>query len=250
MSRAVRTESFPVHTYEVDAFGLLAAPALAGYLQEVAGHHAAAMGCGMDALAARGLAWVLSRQRLEMGAAAGAGDVLQVETWPSGVDRLMAMRDFVVRRQDGEVVARALTHWLVMDLKTRRPVRPDRVLEQRFRAEAEHVFPWVAVPLPELERAEVERRLDIRYQDIDRLLHVTNASYLAWAIEAVPEETWRSERLAAVETQFLAECRYGAAVVSRLGRLGEREFAHAVVREGDGKVLARLRTAWIPRDAA
>ena len=129
-----------------------------------------------------------------------------------------------------------------------RPVRPDRVLDERYRAAAEHVLEGEAPPLPEVERADAERRLDVRYQDIDEIQHVTNSSYLAWAVEAVPEETWRRSRLAAADTQFLAECRYGGRVLSRLARLGEREFAHAIVREGDGKVLARLRTVWTPRE--
>ncbi len=248
MHRFVRTEAFPVHTYEVDAFGLLAAPALAGYLQEVAGNHADEMGCGLEAMRGQGVGWVLSRQRLEMTAPVRSGDVLAIETWPSGVERLWALRDFLVRRRDGAVAARALTHWLVMDLRSRRPVRPDRVLEERYRAAAEHALEGEAPPLPEVERADAERRLDVRYQDIDEIQHVTNSSYLAWAIEAVPEETWRSSRLAAADTHFLAECRHGGQVLSRLARLGEREFAHAVVREGDGQVLARLRTVWTPRE--
>ncbi len=249
MDRFVRTETFPVHTYELDAFGQLAAPALAGYLQEVAGNHAAELGCGLEAMRGQGVGWVLSRQRLEIAAPVRAGDVLAVESWPSGVERLMAVRDFLVRRRDGAVAARALTHWLVMDLRTRRPVRPDRVLEERYRAGTDHVFEGAAPPLPEVERADAERPLDVRYQDIDQIQHVTNSSYLAWAIEAMPEETWRSCRLAAAETQFLAECRHGGRVISRLARLGEREFAHAIAREEDGKVLARLRTAWTPREA-
>ena len=250
MERFVRRETFPVHTYEVDAFGLLGAPALAGYLQEVAGNHATELGCGLAAMQTKGVGWVLSRQRLEIAAPIGSGEVLTVETWPSGVERLMALRDFLVRRRDGSVVARALTHWLVMDLRSRRPVRPDRVLDARYRPTAEHVFEEASPPLPEVERAEVERRLDVRYQDIDQIQHVTNASYLAWAVEAVPEEFWRARRLAAAETSFLAECRYGGRVVSRLQRLSEREFAHAIAREEDGRVLARLRTAWTPREAA
>lgn len=248
MDRLARTETFPVHTYEVDAFGLLAAPALAGYLQEIAGNHATELGCGLAAMAGQGVGWVLSRQRLEIAAPIRAGDVLSVETWPSGVERLLAVRDFLVRR-DGAVAARALTHWLVMGLRSRRPVRPDRVLPERLRTAAEHVFPEAAPPPPELEGADAERPLDVRYQDIDQIQHVTNSSYLAWAIEAVPEQTWRSCRLAAAETAFLAECRHGGRVLSRLARLGEREFAHAIVREEDGKVLARLRTAWTPREA-
>ena len=249
MDRFVRTETFPVHTYELDAFGHLAAPALAGYLQEVAGNHAAELGCGLEVMRGQGVGWVLSRQRLEIAAPVRSGEVLAVETWPSGLERLLAVRDFLVRRRDGAVAARALTHWLVMDLRTRRPVRPDRVLEERYRAGADHVFEGATPPLSEVERPDAERLLDVRYQDIDQIQHVTNSSYLGWAIETVPEGTWRSCRLAAAETQFLAECRHGGRVISRLARLGEREFAHAIAREEDGKVLARLRTAWTPREA-
>jgi acyl-ACP thioesterase len=90
-----RRESFPVHTYEVDAFGTLEVPALSGYLQEVAGHHAAELGVGLETLRARGLTWVLARQRVELPLPVALGDTLEIETWPCGIERLAAMRDFL-----------------------------------------------------------------------------------------------------------------------------------------------------------
>jgi acyl-ACP thioesterase len=243
----VRRESFAVHSYEVDAFNLLAAPALAGYLQEVAGNSAAALGFGMPALMARGLTWVLARQRVEIGEPLVLGDVLEIASWPSGVDRLSALRDFEVRRQDGKVVARAATCWLVLDLRTRRPVRPDRVLDARYHDELPHALPMPSAKLPEIGSPEAEKRFQIRYQDIDVNLHVTNASYVAWAIESVPPQTWQGARLASLEAHYLAECRYGSKILSRLVREGEGGFLHAIVREEDGKELARLRTGWAPR---
>jgi acyl-ACP thioesterase len=242
-----RREPFTVHSYEVDAFGILAVPALAGYLQEVAGNHAAALGVGMPALMARGLTWVLARQRVEIDRPLVLGDVLEIATWPSGVDRLVALRDFEVRRQDGEIVARAATCWLVLDVRTRRPVRPAQVLDARFHAGLPHALPVPSAKLPELESPEAERRFQIRYQDIDVNLHVTNASYVAWALESVPQETWQGARLASMEAHYLAECRYGSKILSRLSREGEGGFLHAIVREEDGKELARLRTAWVRR---
>jgi acyl-ACP thioesterase len=247
----VRRESFTVHSYEVDAFGILAIPALAGYLQEVAGNHAAALGVGMPALMARGLTWVLSRQRVEIERPLVLGDVLEIATWPSGVDRLAALREFEVRRQDGEVAVRAATCWLVLDVRTRRPVRPTQVLDARFHAELTHALPMPSAKLPELTSPEAGKRFQIRYQDIDVNLHVTNASYVAWALESVPQETWREARLAWMEAHYLAECRYGSKILSRLSGEGKGEgeggFLHAIVREEDGKELARLRTAWVRR---
>jgi medium-chain acyl-[acyl-carrier-protein] hydrolase len=245
-----RRETFGVHTYEVDAFGTLALPALSGYLGEVAGLHAAELGVGLEALMARGLTWVLVRQRLLNPVPVTLGETIEIETWPSGVDRLAAVRDFVVRRADGTEVARATTHWFVLDLATRRPVRPAEVLDARFPRRAS---PALAPPstgkLPELAAWEREKRFHVRFGDIDVNLHVTNTTYVAWALEAVSREVWQSSRVSALEVQYLAEARHGAAILSRLGAAGEGAFSHAIVREEDGKELARLSTIWVPRAA-
>lgn len=240
--------SFPVHSYEVDAFGTLEVPAISGYLQEIAGRHAALLGVGLDVLRARGLTWVLARQRLELPAPVALGDTLAVETWPSGLERLAATREFVGRRGDGVEAVRATTVWYVLDLATRKPVRPEQILDPRFpRPRTPSVAPLSHAKLPELVTWELQKRFHVRYADIDQNLHVTNASYVTWAVEAMPVERWRSSRLAAVEVHYLAEGLHGAAVLSRVARTGPETFAHAIVREEDGKELARLATTWAPR---
>jgi acyl-ACP thioesterase len=240
-------EPLSVHTYVIDAFGALSVPALAGFLGEAAGRHADALGVGLETLMARGLTWVLGRQRFEIAEPPRLGERLEVETWPSGVDRLVALRDFVVRGPDGGERVRAITQWIVMDLATRRPVRPHTVLDARFAPKVAHAVEFTAGKLPELAAWAGEQRFHIRYADIDRNLHVNNGSYLAWAIEAMPREVWERDRLASLEVQFLAECRLGSTILSRVAASGPDAYAHAIVREEDGKELARLATTWVRR---
>jgi acyl-ACP thioesterase len=248
VERLALSGTFPVHSYEVDAFGTLMVPATSGYLQEIAGRHAAVLGVGLDVLRARGLTWILARQRLELPAPVSLGDTVSVETWPSGLERLAATREFVARRGDGVEALRATTVWYVLDLATRKPVRPEQILDPRFpRPRTPSVAPLTPGKLPELARWELQKRFHVRYADIDQNLHVTNASYVTWAVEAMPVEHWRASRLAAVEVHYLAEGLYGAAILSRVARTGPDTFAHAIVREEDGKELARLVTAWTPR---
>jgi acyl-ACP thioesterase len=240
---------FTVHTYEVDAFGQLAVPALTGFLGEAAGHHATALGVGLDVLMARGLTWVLVRQRIEVLRAPRLHEELEVETWPSGVDRLAALRDFRVRGMDGSELARAASQWYVLDLATRRPRPPREVLDAaRFRIEVPHALALGDHKLGALERWDRERRFHVRYADIDRNLHVNNGSYLAWATEAMPREVWESSRLAALEVQYRAECTLGSAVLSRVLQAGDGAYLHGIVREEDGKELARMATRWVARD--
>ncbi len=244
---SVLRASFTVHSFEIDAFASLGVPALAGFLQEAAGRHAAEMGCGMDALRARGLAWALARQRLEIAATPALGEIVEVATWPTGVERIAALRDFAVSGAGGAPVAKAVTHWLVFDLASRRPVRPGRVLDARFHAPAEHVLDLAAERPPDPPAWTAELRFPIRTSDIDVNLHVTNTSYLGWAIDSVPREVWRTRRVSGVEAHYLAEGRDEGEVVVRLAPDGDGAFVHSILREEDGKELARLRTAWTPR---
>jgi acyl-CoA thioesterase FadM len=244
--RQVTTVSFTVHSFDADAFGFLAPAALAGYLQEAAGRSADALGFGLANLNELGATWVLARERVVLDQPIRWGETLTVETWPNGLDRLAALRDFVLRR-DGVEIGRALTTWFALDLATRRPVRPDRLFPARLHAQGPHVLPAAEPPLPELLTAELERRFQVRLADIDANQHVTNASYVAWALEAVDEACWRGQRLASLDVQFLAECHQGSYVRSRSSAQVDGTRLHAIVREEDGKELARARTRWVAR---
>jgi medium-chain acyl-[acyl-carrier-protein] hydrolase len=235
---------FPVHSYAIDAFGTLALPALAGYLQEVAGQHAVELGVGIDALLARGLTWVLARERIEVLAPARLGDELEIATWPSGIERLLVSREFSVAR-GGDEVARASTAWLVLEVATRRPVRPAEVLDPALRPRLESLAP-LAGRLPAPGGDAAERRFDVRYADIDMNRHVNNTSYLAWALESVSPERWASSRATAVEAHFLAEAVFGDGIVARTEEQ-EGTLLHALHRDRDAKELARLRTRWVAR---
>jgi medium-chain acyl-[acyl-carrier-protein] hydrolase len=239
-------EAFEAHSYAVDAFGLLSAPALSGWLQEAAGRHAEQLGVGVAVLQAKGLTWVLARQSVEVDRPVALGERAEVATWPSGTDRLSAFRDFEVR-VEGQIRVRAVTQWIVLDLATRKPVRPGSVMPADLVEETPHVLRLPTGRPPAPEPAEVDRPFSTRYRDIDRNLHVTNASYVEWACETVPEETWRRTRLRAFEVHFIAECLHGSRIRSLSAPAGDGSFLHSVRREEDGKELARLRTAWVDR---
>ena len=240
--------SFPVHSYEVDATGVLAPAALVGYLIEVAGVHATHLGCGIDSMFERGFTWVLSRMRVAIERPVVVGEVLSLETWPSGTERLFALRDFRVTDAHGTIVAKATSQWLVLSLETRRAVWPDEAIGPGFREAGARVFEEPFIKLPPLASADQERRFDTRYQDIDRNLHVTSTSYVAWALEAIPLETWRSSRLTFLEVHYMNECHHPSTVLSRAKNVAEGRFQHAVVREADGVDVARLTTQWAVRE--
>jgi acyl-ACP thioesterase len=240
-------ESFSVRSYEVDAFNELAVPALWGYLQEAAGLSADSLGFGVKRCLDAGFTWVLARQRLELSRAARLGATVEIETWPNGIDRLAAFREFVVR-EGGEELGRATSTWFLLDSKTRRPVDPGAALDSAFpreRGPSVVALPSGKIPTP--EAPELERPFAIRFADIDLNWHVNNVSYVQWLLEAVPKETWHGKRPSVVDAQYVAECDWGGRILTRAHATGPDQFLHQIVREADGKEIARGTSAWVGR---
>lgn len=240
-------ESFSVRSYEVDAFNELAVPALWGYLQEAAGLSADSLGFGVKRCLDAGYTWVLARQRLEVSRAVRIGATVEIETWPNGIERLAAFREFVVRER-GEEIAKATSMWFLLDLRTRRPVDPGTALESAFpRERGPAVLELPNAKIPTLEAAQLERPFAIRFADIDLNWHVNNVSYVQWLLEAVPKETWRANRPSVVDAQYVAECEWGGRVLTRAHATAPDRFLHQVVRESDGREIARGMSEWVAR---
>jgi acyl-ACP thioesterase len=242
----VLRETFTVRSYEVDPRRRLTLRALCAYLQEAAGLHAARLGVGMERLEESGLAWVLHRLKLELLDGPRLGDVLQVVTWPSRFDRVLADREFEVLAGDVRVAA-ASTRWAVADVRLRRPVRlPDFI--QAVPVD-ERTAP-IAIgrdELPAVARPAFSRTFPVRRADLDVVGHVNNTQYVSWLAETVPDEVDGGMRAAGLEVVFRQEARYGDVVVSEAEPLdgeGGATFAHALRREADGAELARAVTRW------
>ncbi len=111
---------------DVDLLGRLPLSALVDFMQDLAGEHADLLGVGTASLRKRNQSWVLSRMRIEAGRMLRAGEEVDLATWPRGIDRLLALRDFLLLDAGGRPVIAASSSWLLVDLGSMRPQRIDR----------------------------------------------------------------------------------------------------------------------------
>ncbi|MFZ5927430.1 MAG: acyl-[acyl-carrier-protein] thioesterase [Acidobacteriota bacterium] len=198
--------------------------ALARLFEQAAEPHAAELGVGMEALRARGQAWMLVQLGLAVRRWPEPGEPVEVLTWPSGrTAGARAWREFEVVSASGATLAEAASVWLIVDLERRRPVRlPRFLLELDFPARRTRIEP-AAVPEPPATPAEVHCRTVLE-EDLDINEHVNNASYIGWA-EALAE--W--EHLRRLQADYLGEA-----------LLGEQITVETWELEQGGQVLQRI----------
>jgi medium-chain acyl-[acyl-carrier-protein] hydrolase len=249
----ISTLVFPIHTYELDPAQRLSIFALACFLQEAAGHNAHGMGFSPMQLMERGLTWVLSRLRIRLRELPGWKAQITVQTWPSGLDRLFALRDFRIFEQEREIGV-ATSGWLMLEARNRRPVRPDSNFDWRGLIHPERSLAVDLERVPGAEAGEPilqELELPVRYADLDMNMHANNTRYVEWLLEVVPLEVLRGSRLAELDIDFLAEAEHGERILSRLYEpepqppQGGRCFRHVLSRRTDGREVARARGLWL-----
>ncbi|GAB4338875.1 MAG: thioesterase [Calditrichia bacterium] len=238
-------EEFKICSYDVDFANRAKPLAILNYMQEAAGCHAARLGVAVTDLMAKKLTWVLSRYHLKFFHFPGWGDWITVHTWPSAKQELFALRDFELRDQEENLVVRATSSWLLLNLETRRPAPLQTNLPHLIET-GQRALPDDFQPLPTIEKPEIELPFRVRMADLDLNNHVNHTVYIQWALESVPQEMLRRGRVTELEVAYRAEAFYGDTVLSRCQMVSDGkapEFHHQLVKE-NGRELCRLVTRW------
>ena len=215
-------------------------------MQEAASRHAEALGVSIQQLLSENYTWLLSRLKIKIASFPLWKDEIQISTWPSGAQRLFALRDFELQDKDNQAVAAAVSAWLVLDVQKRRPVRIAPFVERLKPLEGDHILLDTLDKLPGLEFRTHEKKFVVRYRDLDINQHVNNASFVEWLVESVPVRVLNTSVLAELEINFLAEAFYEDHILAACHPLDSQNtsFHHSLIRHPDGQELARARTAW------
>ncbi|MCK4559505.1 MAG: hypothetical protein KAV45_06945 [Calditrichia bacterium] len=239
----IHQEKFTVRSYEMDVQGVASVPAICNYLQEVAGNHATELGVAVDHLFKKNMTWVLSRLHIQVFRFPFWREEIKIETWPSGRQRKFATRDFLIFDQKHNILVKATSSWMIIDLKTQKPIVMPEFMDEirlpdRQRA-IDDSFPKMTLP----KNPNLEQKFDVRLSDLDINQHVNNVKYIEWALESVPLDIWKAKILASLEISFRAETKHGERIIIQTEQ-NEDIFLHRVISEDDQRDLAVLKSTW------
>ncbi|MCK9629184.1 MAG: thioesterase [Bacteroidales bacterium] len=178
------SEDYYVKSYETDINANLKLFAFMNYAQELAGRHADNLGFGYDNLIGDKVAWVLSRFHVKFYRIPKWRENLTLKTWHKGGDRLFWYRDFEANDTSGEVIIKATSSWVVINIETRKMHRIDSLgysdsinLQDSLPEHAEKIM-----PPGDMEFIYTKK---VSFSDIDINRHTNNAKYVEWAMDAI-----------------------------------------------------------------
>ncbi len=193
-----------------DYYKQLKLSSLFNYFQDIASLHSEHLGIGINDIGQKhGVAWVMVRIMVEVIRMPNWNEDIMIETWPNEPKRLEFERDFVVKDAKGNILVKAISSWVIMDIQERE-IRKTELISIEYP-------PFV------LERAINKRMSKLRpegtldfvydkkigYSDIDINGHLNNSKYIDYITDCFSIEKHGKYSIESIQVSYISEALAG-----------------------------------------
>ena len=199
-------KDYKVEINQVDFKGKIKLSSLFTYFQDVAGLHAENLGMGRKVLYEQhGVIWVLVRIRVDIIKYPKWKDIITVETWPQEPSRMGFDRDFLVKDNEGNIMAKAVSTWVVIDVESRKLMKTKSVYTGYPPIIEKRAIDCKLGSLNSKGQLEMSYKRTVRYSDIDINGHLNNVKYLDFIMDSFSLEEHRSLNVKSIEISYSNE---------------------------------------------
>lgn len=221
-----------------DRFCRLKPSAILAMLQDGAGCQCAEWGMDWETLAAKGVFWAVTRNRVEIHRLPLVGEKVTIRTWPVTPTRSAYPRAMEGYDAEGNLLFQVMSLWVLMDINKRTMVLPGRspIQVPGITRGCELPLPTSLAPVAEGE--ESCRR--VVFSELDRNGHMSNIRYLDWMMDQLPAEYHQAHPLKSFTVAYLSEAREGDTITLRCRREDDQLHLEATRPTGQGEKHQRV----------
>lgn len=236
------TKEYRVTHRDTDLNGRLSLASLGSFVLDTAGLHAIEIHTSMEILNSMDLTWVVTGIHFAINEMPTIHSLIKVTTKINEISRLACKRDFLVEHE-GKKVAEISTEWLIINVKTRRPVFLADVLPHI----KELVTPGEGAEKYKHLRFAIEKPIassnyTIRYADIDINRHLYSMRYIELAMDMVDLETHQSKTIVSADVNYISEVLYNQQVTLIINQEGDTSQIEML--NADQKPMFRAEFVW------
>ena len=227
----VYVEKMMLRACDCDMLGVWRPGAVLTAMQETAGTHSALLDLPRDKMDRMGVAWVLSRVKVEFDRMPKMGEEITIETYPTPGRHMFFPRSHVFRDANGEKIGAANSLWVIIDIESRKIGKGEGITEKL----PDNSDMEMALGMPMTVRAlggeAVKGEIAPAFTDIDVNMHVNNTKYVDWCCNALGIEEMKESWVRAFDVNYEAEVLPGAQVATEMTREGNK-FAYCGFIDG------------------
>lgn len=239
-------EQITIKSYQTNQFGKASVTSLFHIMLEAAWAHAQIMDWGYDDLKSNNLFWVLSRFYMQVEKYPAWQDTLTLNTWSAGTDGIYAYREFILEDAAGEILLRASSAWLILELDSHRIFRLSEFRDTFPKLSDSKACRNPKRIKPDAHNGELNY-YPVLFSDIDVNQHFNSVKYVERVLDDYGIDFMAGHELAELEVNYLKEGQAVDRVAVTTTQLTENEYLNCLVRESDNADLCALKIGWRKR---
>jgi acyl-ACP thioesterase len=211
----VYKKDYHVDYGDSDYYKNLKLSSLFNFLQDIASLHSENLGIGINHILKKfNVAWVMIRILVDIDRIPCWNEDIIIETWPLEPKKFEFERDFIVKDRQGNVLARAISSWVILDID-KREIRKSELISREY-------------PAFETKRA-IDRRMEklkpsggellqvysrkIGYSDIDINGHLNNSKYIDYITDCFSLEAHGQYTVKSLQVSYINEAIAGETII-------------------------------------
>jgi len=240
-------EQLTIKSYQTNQYGQASIASLYNILIEAAWAHAQIMDWGYESLKSNNLLWVLSRMYFQVEKYPDWKDKITLNTWSAGTDGIYAYREYIVENEKGEVLLRACSAWLILDMENHKIFRlsdyrvtfPKYIVANACR-KPNRIKPGV--------HAEKMNFYPVLFSELDINQHFNAVKYVERVLDDFGIDFLNGHEPAELEVNYMKEGQAGDMLAVNRSHISGNEYLNSLVRESDGADLCVMRIGWRARE--
>ena len=196
-------KEFKINFRDTDKEGNLKINALVDFMQEIAREHATILGVNFEDENSK-YYWIILRTKINIITIPKIDETIRIETYPSGVDKLFAVREFNIYNEKDEKLGDIKGYYLLMEHNKTMPVKIKGNIE----------FPifnniYTGEKVEKLLPTNLEIRnttmRKVYSSDIDVNGHMNNAHYVRWCLDMYDTNELYAKQIKSFQIQYVKQ---------------------------------------------
>lgn len=230
--------NFKVTAFDVDAFNRLRINRGLDYFQDAASNDAERRGFGYKDFVPNGLFWVLSWIKIEFLYHSKFMDEIKIQTWGKKQHKLYSIRDFLFLNNQGKIIAKGTSAWILLDVKSLRPKSLPQLYPNIKMLDTKNALNDLPHKINSSEQVEIVYSKSISYSDIDLNNHTNNSKYIEMLMDCFAQNFHKQHSVKSLTASFNSETKFGEVIDFYKGELKSNYPSHYV--EAKNKSTNRL----------
>jgi len=171
---------------EVGEDGCMSLQSLLDYFQDCSTFHSEDIGLGMEYLKELGQVWLLSAWQICIERYPRLCERIVTGTSPYEFRGFIGCRNFLMKTQEGEVLAYANSIWTLLDAKTMRPAKPNEKMLEGYVIEEKYPMDYAPRKIVVPADGKTLEAFTVKPHHLDTNHHVNNGQYVRMAMDCIP----------------------------------------------------------------